>query len=272
LKRGTPDHPKTHELAAVLGLERWGAVGVLESLFHFAAQYARRGDIGRHTDAAIARGIGWTGDAGGLVEALVKAGWLDRCRCHRLRIHDWHDHADQTVSRAVEVKTSGFIACYQDASATLAPDEREASQPLPLPLPTPLPEPEPTPLPCVQSLPEPVEKSDGNGNGTAPGTSRGIRREDRPTYAEAVWETFRQRYQPGRLTMTSAEFHLVSAWMDQSIPLPIVERGIAETGGKPRTLLACEEPVKRAHAYWLQAIGGLPSGTEDYTRRPGEGA
>jgi len=147
LKRGTTDHPKTHELAAVLGLEKWGAVGVLEALFHFTAQYARRGDIGRHTDAAIARGIGWSKEPAKLIGGLVQAGWLDRCRCHRLRVHDWHDHADQTVGRCEEVKRSGFIECYEDASALLVSDEHEASQPLPLPLPLPKPLPKPIAVP-----------------------------------------------------------------------------------------------------------------------------
>lgn len=84
-----------------------------------------------------------------------------------------------------------------------------------------------------------------------------LRSEDRPTYAAAVWETFQMRHQPSRLTMTSAEFDLVRRWMDRGIPLPVVERGISETGGKPRMLLACEEAVRRAEAYWFSAMGGL---------------
>ena len=149
MKRGTPDHPKTHALAALLGLEKWGAVGVLEALFHFAAQYAKRGDLGRHPNAAIARGIGWSGDADALVAGLVTAGWLDRCRCHRLRVHDWTDHADQTVKRTDEVAKHGFLDCYKDASCLLAVDEQETSQPLPLPLPLP----KPTPLPTDVAAP-----------------------------------------------------------------------------------------------------------------------
>ena len=57
MKRGTPDHPKTLELADRLGLERWGAVGLLECLWHFAAHYAKRGDVGRFSDEAIARAM-----------------------------------------------------------------------------------------------------------------------------------------------------------------------------------------------------------------------
>ena len=182
MKRGTAEHPKTLDLAAALNLPQWGAVGILESLWHFAAKFARRGDIGRRTDAAIARGIDWRDDPEKLIQALVDTGWLDRCRCHRLRIHDWHEHADQTVRRTEEIKARGFLECYgapeplrgaafggpavndepsdtsdvpqtsqpvgveQSASSQLAADERATSQPWPLPTPEPTPtEPPPPP-------------------------------------------------------------------------------------------------------------------------------
>lgn len=112
MKRGTPSHPKTLDLAAYLRLERWGAVGILEGLFHFVATYARRGDIGRMTDRQIATGVGWEGDPEQLVEGLVSAGWLDACPCHRLRLHDWPEHADQGVSQSILIKKQGFIECY----------------------------------------------------------------------------------------------------------------------------------------------------------------
>lgn len=84
-----------------------------------------------------------------------------------------------------------------------------------------------------------------------------LRREDRPTYAEAVWDTFREKFQPGRLTMSTAEFMTISRWMDQGIPLPVVLRAVEETGGQPRTLMACEREVERAYGYWFRAMGGL---------------
>ena len=84
-----------------------------------------------------------------------------------------------------------------------------------------------------------------------------MRSEDRATYAEAVWDEFRRLHQPGRLTMSSMEFQLVSRWMDKNIPLSVVLRGLDETGGKPRTIMACENAVERAYGYWFQAMGGL---------------
>lgn len=145
MKRGTPEHPKVYTLAAVLNVQRWGAVGILESMWHFAQEYAQAGDVGRHADEAIARAIGWTDNAATLVSGLVQAGWLDRCICHRLRVHDWPGHADQTVQRWLTARNQGFLGCYDDASTILAPSK------LPLPLPKPLPEPKPKPKPRAEA-------------------------------------------------------------------------------------------------------------------------
>jgi len=119
-------------------------------LWHFAAHYAKRGNVGRHPDAAIARAIGWDQDPEVLIEALVESGWLDRCPCHRLRVHDWPEHADQGVERSEDVKGKGFIECYaKPLEVSSAPLDKDR-QPLPLPSLAkhePEPKPEPTPQP-----------------------------------------------------------------------------------------------------------------------------
>lgn len=120
MKRGTPEHPKVHQLAAALGVPKYAAVGILESLWHFAQEYAQDGAVGRYHDDAIARWIGWDGASTALVDGLVAAGWLDRCECHGLRVHDWKQHADQTVRRVLESRGQQFAACYDDASTMLA--------------------------------------------------------------------------------------------------------------------------------------------------------
>lgn len=158
MKRGTPHHPKLDHLASLLQLSRWGAVGVLETLWHFAQSFCRRGDIGRYTDEEVARWLGWTGDAGELVRALAQSRWLDPCPCHRYRLHDWPDHADQAVTRTEEVKRHGFLECYSVASSrplasSSGPLARpsgsaEAFQPA-VAVAVPLPLPEPLPLPAA---------------------------------------------------------------------------------------------------------------------------
>jgi hypothetical protein len=97
MKRGTVDHPKTCALAAVLGIPRYAAVGILESLWHFTAQYAPRGDVGRWNDAAICHAIAWEREPAVLLEALLDAGWLEHHPQHRLIIHDWDDHMSNGV-------------------------------------------------------------------------------------------------------------------------------------------------------------------------------
>ena len=181
MKRGTPDHPKAHALAVELGLDRWGVVGVLESLWHFTAYYAPAGDVGRFSDEAIAKAIGWEGDAKRLIGSLTRTRWLDRCACHRVRVHDWQAHCDQTVKRVLSNRNQQFPACYDDASTVLAPYNDDASRAaevdsLPLPLsvavavPLPLPEPIPEPKnPAAHDAAIPPSDLFDADDGTTPG-------------------------------------------------------------------------------------------------------
>jgi len=100
-------------LCELLECELATAVGLLELLWHFTADFAPQGDIGRFTDQRIEAACGWNGESenerakrlhlprwnrqGVLIQALVGAGWLDRSDEHRLVVHDWHIHADNTV-------------------------------------------------------------------------------------------------------------------------------------------------------------------------------
>lgn len=102
MKRGTPEHPKSLELQERLACSKREAVGILELLFHFTARYAPRGDVGRWSDARIATACDWPGEPSVLVDALVDSGWLDRDEAHRLLVHDFHDHADQAVKKALD--------------------------------------------------------------------------------------------------------------------------------------------------------------------------
>jgi len=71
-----------------------------------------------------------------------------------------------------------------------------------------------------------------------------VKSDDRVFYARAVWATFRSR--AGTLRdMSSAEFMIVSRWMDRSMPLPVVLQGIEDFSGVPRRLEAVVDSVER---------------------------
>ena len=110
VKRDGFDHPKTRRLKRELGVPHYAAVGLLECLFHVTAKYAPDGGVGRLGDDEIADYLGWEEDAGALVVAFQKCGWLDPCDTHRLRVHDWSDHADDAVKkRLARMGASGHV-------------------------------------------------------------------------------------------------------------------------------------------------------------------
>jgi len=61
MKRGTPRHPKILELCELLDIKLAYSVGLLELLWHFAAEFAPRGGIGRYPDKRVAVAAGWSG-------------------------------------------------------------------------------------------------------------------------------------------------------------------------------------------------------------------
>lgn len=108
MKRGIAEHPKTEDLAERLNLPVGLAVGVLEMLAHWTVKNAIRGDIGRWTDVQIARGLRCGIAADQLIPALKGAGWLDEHARYRLVVHDWHDHADESVKKTLRKRGLTF--------------------------------------------------------------------------------------------------------------------------------------------------------------------
>ncbi len=124
MKRTGIDHPKTRRLAKLLGVPLFSAVGVLECLWHFTARHAIRGDIGRWSDAEIADRVDWSAeDVERLIAALVDAGWLDRADVHRLIVHDWHDHCDESVRKTIKKHGWQFVSRRNNSEA---PSVRES--------------------------------------------------------------------------------------------------------------------------------------------------
>jgi hypothetical protein len=92
MKRDALMHTKLGLLQHELGIPKYEAIGILESVWHMASDKARSGAIGRYSDADIAATIGWDGDPAALVSALIGSRWLDTDQYLRLVIHDWNDH------------------------------------------------------------------------------------------------------------------------------------------------------------------------------------
>jgi hypothetical protein len=97
VKRETLRHPKTYDLAARLKCRRPEALGYLTLLWDFAAEVAPAGNVGKHSDGAIAGACDWDRDPSEFVDALLASGWIDRDAKHRLLIHDWPDHCERWV-------------------------------------------------------------------------------------------------------------------------------------------------------------------------------
>lgn len=112
MKRESFDHPKMKSLARSLRIPIYAANGIVARLWWFTGQYTPAGDIGRFSDDDITEAIGFEIDRSTeLISSLVRAGFLDESPDHRLIIHDWSDHCEDTVharlARKVELFADG---------------------------------------------------------------------------------------------------------------------------------------------------------------------
>lgn len=152
MKRGTPTHPKMFTLSKLLGIPLPHAVGIMEILWQFTANYAPQGDIGKFTDDEIANAVHWEGNSTELVENLIHSRWVDRCDHKRLIIHDWVDHCEDSVKKRVKRNNLEFFSpvtgkCL-DMSGRVGDYLPDMSR---LPKPLPKPKPKPLPLPTTTS-------------------------------------------------------------------------------------------------------------------------
>lgn len=111
VKRGTPRHFKMDALSERLGISLPHAVGIMEMLWHWAAESTPQGDIGKASDRAIANAVCWDRDSSELIAALIETRWLDRCPVNRLVIHDWEQHCEQSVKKYLQYWKLPFIQC-----------------------------------------------------------------------------------------------------------------------------------------------------------------
>jgi hypothetical protein len=239
VKRGTPEHPKTRALAEELKIPLPYAVGILEMVWHTTAKFTPQGNIGKWSDKSIAERVGWTKKADLLMRALVKTGWLEEDAEHRLLVHDWHDHADQTVERALAKKGLDFVtrarpklvSIQHETDANRAETSSELAA-LALPEPKPLPEPLPSqagplPGPELEPSPEPLSSSDERNTARR---SRGFAPAPRST-ANGNSESPPDVKPPRIVSMGDENCTLEIAGELQTLPLADAEKLLAAKGG-----------------------------------------
>lgn len=111
MKRGTIEHPKTILFANELGIEIPHATGILECLWHWVAKYTPQGNIGKFSNRTIAEGIRTKIEPDTLIIALTNSRWIDQNDQHRYIVHDWSEHADDSVhlklARSIEFFADG---------------------------------------------------------------------------------------------------------------------------------------------------------------------
>lgn len=128
MKREAIGHTKMRRLCRTLGIRQYAAVGIMETLWLTTGREAPSGDIGKLSDEDIADAIGWNDDPDLLISALVNCGWLDEDEQHRLLVHDWPEHCDDTVhvklARARKLFANGTVPKI----SRLPKDERDQAQ------------------------------------------------------------------------------------------------------------------------------------------------
>ena len=170
MKRGAPDSEKMFQLASELGIQKWGAVGIMESLWQWAAKYAPTGTLKRSSFGITCKLIYWHGGVEKLWKALHSAGLVDQVGNDESVIHQWFEHCEDSVHmylarhllrfgsgqtprmhRLPQGEREKLTAAFEELAAKEQEDcahavRTESAQPLPKPKPLPLPLPKPLPL------------------------------------------------------------------------------------------------------------------------------
>jgi hypothetical protein len=110
MKSGAPDHHKMRDLAEALGVPTAHAVGLMECFWRWVRTYAKPGDIGSVAPKRIAEGAKWDQDPEIFIAALVRARFLDKRRGKVQLVHDWWDHAEDSVHMAL-ARERKLFAC-----------------------------------------------------------------------------------------------------------------------------------------------------------------
>lgn len=86
-------HEKVFALAERLKIQSYSAVGIMVSLWCFAAINAPNGELGGYSKKAVAAGVSWNKKPEVLFDALVYCGLLDIGDEGEVSIHNWERYA-----------------------------------------------------------------------------------------------------------------------------------------------------------------------------------
>lgn len=282
-KRGTLEHPKTKRLARSLGLPSWAALGLLEAVWHWAGRYALTGAMSHDDLEDCADTIRFDGGGAALAQALHAAGWLEQTETGWY-IHDWHDHADDAVRKALAKRGERFANGSAIRRQTQTPDGENDSRTIreQIANDSRLPEPEPEPEPSrdsslrSESCPAIVENSE-------------IARSDHPTEQSSNWlddacaqvtehlnRVCGKRYDAKRphknLRARLKEFRVPERDTGLRICRLVIEHKFAEWGKDPRMrgFLRPETLFAEGHwqSYTLSAIEWDEAGRPSLERTP----
>lgn len=96
-KQNTIEHRKTYQLADLLDVPLWAALGLMEAFWDWTGRQAQDGDVTRIPLSQIADGVKWRDDPRRLMRLLRRCGIVDEIPGGTLYVHDWHDHAPEFV-------------------------------------------------------------------------------------------------------------------------------------------------------------------------------
>lgn len=123
-KRNSHNHPKIKRLARALKTNRRDAFGLMCILWDFTTATCWHGNIGKYSDEELADEVFWEEDPAVLILALVESGLVDLHEGHRLIVHDWWDHAEDSVHMKIARAHEFFADGRAPKLGRLSKDER----------------------------------------------------------------------------------------------------------------------------------------------------
>lgn len=133
MKHGTHRHWKVTRLMKALDVRRSTAVGMLQMLWEFVADFALEGDI-THCQDEAAVAADWDKDTAFFINALVECRLADRDETSQITIHDWLENCEELVVKRLERKKLGSgrqRRTTADNGGQQPPTQPNPTQPIP---------------------------------------------------------------------------------------------------------------------------------------------